>query len=152
MAIKVVLSNASRITRRTPAANTSVEGIEMSRETYQKLGSLVKNKTILADYDAGRLTGEYKRLLDELNDLYLVKNYPQLSSGIVLSDHIVELDEYLGSLGIGIDYPYSKDSVNIPNWLDGNPDKTPVRYLVDTSDNTFLTANGGTEILVTYEG
>ena len=46
MAIKVTLSNASQVTRRTPAVQ-DVDTVKMSRATYQKLGSLLKNKELI---------------------------------------------------------------------------------------------------------
>ncbi len=146
MPVKVKLSNASRITKRTPEA---LSAVGMSRLTYQMLGSRVQCRTLVEDYNNGNLPKEYIRLLDELNDLYLTINYPELAAGIVVREGIAELDSYLGSLGITEDYPYDKDAVNIPAWLsiDTQPE---YRHLVDESDKTFLTTNNGTEALVVY--
>jgi len=148
MAIKVTLSNASQVTRRTPTVQPTGM-VKMSRATYQKLGSLIKNKTITTQYENNELAGEYKRVLDELNDLYLKYNYPELAKGIAIKDGIVELDEYLGSLGIDTDYPYTKDTLDIPTWLEST-DQTEYRILVDNTDNTYLTTNNGAEVLVVY--
>ena len=148
MAIKVTLSNASQVTRRTPTVQDA-DTVEMSRATYQKLGSLLKNKTLLTQYENNELVGEYKRILDELNDLYIKHNYPELGKDIVVKAGIAELDEYLGSLGIGIDYPYAKDALDIPAWLEGSS-QTEYRILVDSRDNTYLTTSNGAEVLVVY--
>ena len=148
MPIKVRLSNAARITKREPTATSS---INMSRLTYQNLGSLVKNKQLTSLYNAGELPGEYIRVLDELNNLFLKMNYPLLHGGLVIADGIVELDEYLGSLGISEEYPYSKDAIDISPWVTIEA-QTEYRILVDESDNTYLTTSNGAEVLVTYTG
>lgn len=150
MAIKVVLTNSSRVTKRTPELESDNNlDVRISRSTYQKLGSLIKNQNILEQYNNGELVGEYKRLLDDLNDLHLVKNYPDLAVDVVLSEGIEELDEYLGSLGIDIEYSYDKDTVNIGSWL-SLEGRTDTRVLMDFSDNTYLTDSSGTEVLVRY--
>ena len=148
MAIRVTLNNPSRITKRSP--DEAGEGLGVSRMIYQNHGSLIKNKTIAADYDAGKLNGEYKRILDELNALYLVKNYPTLADGITLAPNIEAIDEYLGNLGLTQEYHYAKDTVDIPNWLDGDSTRTEMRHLIDLEDGAYLTDSNGTEFLVRY--
>jgi len=150
MAVKVVLTNASRVTKRLPEQESDLnEDIRINRNTYQQLGSLAQNKTLVTLYNEGKLAAEYIRLLDELNDLYIVKNYPELASEITLADYIEELDEYLGSLGVSIEYEYEKDKVNISPWLAVDR-RTPTRVLTDETDNTYLTTSSGTEVLVRY--
>jgi len=151
MPITVTLGNASRTTKRSPSENGLVSDIKMSRMFYQFLGSLVKNKTIIEDYDSDKLSLEYKRFLDEMNDLFIVKNYPELSSGIILSENIVEIDQYLGELGVLSEYEYSKDIVNIPSWIDIIK-QAEMRILFDESDNTYLTTSNNQEVLVQYTG
>ena len=60
---------------------------------------------------------------------------------------MIALDEYLGSLGVSEDYPYSKDFVSITPLIDPEV-ATAVRILVDESDNTYLV--DGNEVLVQY--
>ncbi len=154
MPYKVTLGNPSKTTRRRPESDP-VDGsgtggtLDMSRLTYQSLGSLVQNKKLLELYNDNRLPLEYRRVLDELNDLYLKNNYGSLGAHIIVEDGIIALDEYLGTLGIGIDYPYSKDAANIDAWID-IASQTEYRILVDSRDNTYLTTNNGTEVLVVY--
>ena len=148
MAITVKLGNASRTTSRTPEVSSDNK-LKFSRQFYQFLGSVVKNKQLLDDYNNDKLSLEYKRFLDEMNDLFIVVNYPELSSGIILSEHIKLLDEYLGDLGSISEYIYSKDSVNIPQWLSISK-QTEYRILIDDDDNTYLTDTNGTEVLVSY--
>lgn len=145
MAIKISLSGPSKVTTRTPDVNDGVLG--MSRLTYQMLGSLVQNKNLTALYDSGALPKEYMRTLDDLNDLYLKNNYPATYSNLVIKSGIVELNEYLGSLGLSETYPYSKDIVNIPAWV-GIEAKPVYRYIIDTSDDTILM--DGDQVLVVY--
>ncbi len=154
MPYKVTLGNPSRTTRRRPESNpvdgSGTDGtLDMSRLTYQALGSLVQNKKILELYENDRLPLEYRRVLDELNELYLRDNYGILGAGIIVKDGIVALDEYLGTLGLGIDYPYSKDAVNVDAWLEVES-QTEYRILVDSRDNTYLTTSNGAEVLVVY--
>ena len=160
MPIKVRLSNAARITKREPTATSATN---ISRLTYQNLGSLIKNRRLIErDVDGnitgglfidGDLPGEYMRLLDELNNLYLSRNYPLLHGHLVIADGIVELDEYLGTLGVGEDYPYSKDAVDIPAWVTPS-DRAPIRVLAVFDSNgeaiQYLTTNNDTEVLVRY--
>ena len=121
----------------------------MERIFYQKLGSLVSNKKLDILYAENKLPLEYRRFLDEMNELYLKKNYPILGADIVVKPGIEELDKYLGSLGLTEDYPYSKDTIDIPAWLE--IDTVPeYRVLIDTTDDTYLTTNNDTEVLVIY--
>ncbi len=147
MAVLVRLTNPSQVLNRSPKPNVA-GSIHMSRDIYQKLGSLVKNKTLVAQYDSGSLTNEYSRVLDELNNLFLKMNYPKLHGNLVIADGIVELDEYLGSLGIDDNYRYSKDFVNIPQWMESE-DPAEMRVLFDFSDDTYLV--DGDEVLVIYK-
>ena len=157
MAIKVRLSNAARVTRIQPEVrNGQPDLVEMSRLTYQALGSLIRNKALIERYKDGKIIGgtyineelplEYIRLLDELDLLQRNKYY---GSNHIIRPAIIELDEYLGALGVDIDYPYVKDVVSIAPWVEAT-DQTPYRVLVDTRDNTYLTTNNGTEVLVVY--
>jgi len=153
MAYKITLGNPSRVTRRTPDAKEEDGGathkININRSTYQYLGSLVKNKKLLELYNNNQIPNEYRRVLDELNDLFIKVNYPSLGLDIVVEPGIVELDEWLGNLGIIQEYPYNKDSVDIPVWIPSEA-LTEVRVLIDKSDNTYLTDSSGTEVLVRY--
>ncbi len=148
MAYKVTLGNPSRTTQRKPDSDIDGE-LKFDRIIYQSLGSLVQNKKLLELYDENKIPLSYRRTLDELNDLYLKTNYPELATNIIVKEGIVSLDSYLGSLGIDVDYPYSKDIKNIPVWLDITF-QSEYRILVDESDNTYLTDGGGTEVLVVY--
>jgi len=145
MAIKVTLRNPSRVTIRSPKEDV-VDEAKFDRTFYQYLGSLVKNKTLLDDYNDNKLPLEYRRFLDEMNTLYMKFNYPELTQDLVVKPGIVELDQYLGELGLTEEYPYSKDTINIPNWLTLTPqeehrqlvDESDMTYLVDSRDNTRL--------------
>ncbi len=145
MAVKITLSNASQITLREPTLNED-NNIKFSRIFYQYLGSLVKNKTLLDDYDNNKLPLEYRRFLDEMNVLYMKFNYPELTQDLVVKSGIIELDQYLGELGLTEKYPYSKDAIDIPSWLKAEAqeeyrqlvDEADMTYLVDSTDDTRL--------------
>ncbi len=119
-----------------------------SRTIYQHLGSLNKNRNLVSDYEADLLPKKYKEILDSLNDLHLKTNYPKLYPDIEVSKDTMELDEYLGSLGLTEVYPYSKDSVFIPDWIAAVNGETKIRILVDTSDETFLIDTSDNTVLV----
>ena len=146
MAIKVTLTNPSRVTKDLSSIRSD-STLGISRHLYQLLGSLVGGRILSTAYNDGTLPKEYIKLLDDLNILHLVKNYPELSEGLIVPEGIAELDEYLGSLGVSEDYSYSLDTVNIPAWLDVGS-QSEYRVLMDTSDNTYLV--DGSEILVAY--
>ena len=150
MGFKVRLSNPSKTTHKKPIALHDLQinnesNIRFDRSTYQYLGSLVKNKDIVIMYKNGLLPPEYVRTLDELNLLFLKYTNPTTHGNIVIPKGITELDEYLSQLGISEEYPYSKDEVDIPEWLEF--EKVPlIRVLVDPDDYTYLVCNdSGTE-------
>ena len=147
MAVKVTLTNKAQVTS-PQYSKQDTTAIHMSRAVYQTLGSRTLNKTIIDKYDNEQLTKEYTDTLNDLNDLFLKKNYPTLAANIVVKEGIVEIDEYLGSLGVSQDYPYAKDIINIPAWLDGNPDFTPMRVLF-TSNNQYLVNSDGDVLTMT---
>ena len=149
--IKVKLTNPSRITKKT-ATNDDVQvgdgNIRMARSIYQRLGSLVLCKKILDDYENDKLPGEFKDFLDAFDDITFNKSFPDEPQRDIEYNWLL-LDEYLGNLGSVQEYEYSKDIVNIPAWS-STVKQSEYRVLVDTSDNTYLTTNGGTEVLVSY--
>ena len=146
--IHVKLTNPSKITKKDTTLDSD-SNVVLARSIYQNLGSLIKNTTILDDYNNGRLPQEYKRFLDEMNDLFIKLNYPELGKDIVVKEGIAETDEYLGDLGIIQEYFYSKDTVNIPAWL-AIDSQTEYRILVDESDNTHLVDLSDDTVLVYY--
>jgi len=133
MAVKITLTNSSRATKKQPSYSSEVTTgnipIHFSREFYQRLGSLTLNKTLKADYEAGLLPKEYTRFLDEISQL-----------GTASNSAMVELDQYLGSLGMTEEYPYSKDSLNIPAWIPASflPDQ---RVLMTTTNQVLMSGN-----------
>ncbi len=105
--MKVSLRNPSRVTSGITTHNTSDNKVYLDRSIYQRLGSLLKNKTILDDYNNGRLPKEFVKFLDIMNEI---------NEGTAETE-VIALDELLGSFGENIDYSYSKDFMNIANWL-----------------------------------
>lgn len=122
MAIKITLTNSARITRKTPISNDGK--LIFPRHIYQRLSSLIANKTILADYNAGTLPKEYIDFLDELN---------KVSTGNA-TEAINDLNMYLGTLGVTNEYPYNKDTVDIPVWFQAEG-STPIRSVALGIDN-----------------
>lgn len=112
MAVKITLGNPSRVTKEQVVLNDSK--LKFPRILYQRLGSLVKNRTLLDDYNNGRLPLEYVELLEQLNVYHAEKYYNSENN---TPEYIKELDVYLGSLGITEEYHYSKDTNNGELWL-----------------------------------
>jgi len=139
MATRVILTNPSRSTRRLPSTSESGD-LLLSRNMYQQLSSLIQNRKLSTLYASGSLSGEYMRLLDELNNIYLKQTDPVLNAGIVLADNIEALDAYLGSLGETNEYQYGKDIQDIPVWV-GVTAQEPTRNVVDGLNNVVLTAD-----------
>ena len=155
MAITVTLGNASKTTELSPTNITQVGipgyiDLKFSRQFYQLLGSITKNRVLLDDFDRDLLPLEFVRFLDDMNALWLHTYYPLLAQEKNIkypSEEIIAIDEYLGRLGVDEDYFYSKDIVNIDSWIDpAHLDNE--RILIDITDNTYLTDSNGTEILV----
>lgn len=113
MAIKVTLSSNTT----TPTLQED-NSLKLSRTTYRFLGSLVRNKTIYQTYTDRALPPEVLHVLDELDKLHKYKNYNEEYTGEVPDEAVIKLDEYLGSLGVDEEYPYSEDIQDIPLWLD----------------------------------
>jgi len=99
----VILRNSGR--KSTGKVEVKDGNLFLPRSIYQRLGSLVKNRNIIDDYTSDSLPIEFRELVDALNDLENV------------DDATKKLDEYLGSLGVGVEYPYSKDYRGIPPWI-----------------------------------
>lgn len=135
MAVRITLTNKSQVTRRTASVGSD-SGIMLDRAVYQYLGSLNNCKTLIADYNAGKIPPEVIDFLDRMN---------LLASGDMSDSSVVAIDEYLSKLGISEHYPYSKDSVNIPLWVNIES-RVKERVLFDSSDGSVLT--DGNEILV----
>ena len=126
MGYKLNLTNPSHVTRRLGELATNGNGkVMLSRYIYQTLGSLLKNKTILDDYENGRLSHEYTRFLDKLNEI-------NLGTADV---HALVTDEALGDLGEVLDYSYSKDWINVPNWLGDFDEYFGYKNVVSGSSN-----------------
>ena len=159
MAVQVVrLANASRRTRVTPRTNTD-NSLEMSRLIYQKLSSLTLNRTILRDYNEGKLPKEYVDFLDQCNEILYNQTWGPTYD---IDDATLALDEYLAELGVTAEYQYVKDTKSIPAWLT-SPEKSDYRVLVEyptvtpnstgtathTTDPIFILMDKD-EVLVSY--
>lgn len=143
---RVVLGNSSKNTK---SSDIIVDGtIKISREVYQKLGSLIKNRQLLTEYNDKLLTGSYNEFLEDMNILLLKRNYSNLYPDLVVPEGIEEIDIYLGSLGMTEEYPYSKDIVNISPWISIYT-RSDYRYLVDTEGNHLVDGTDNT-VLVHY--
>ena len=118
--------------------------LALDRLIYRRIGSLTDNKSITTPQEADT---EFDRWLLSMNDLFSYKYYPELYTGPTPTPALLALDEYLGSLGMGIDYPFPDDTYYIENWIEVDT-QTAVRVLMDEADNTYLT--DGDEVLVYY--
>ncbi len=126
MAYKINLTNSSHVTRRLGEIAASEDGkVMLSRYIYQTLGSLLKNKTILDDYNNGKLAPEYVRFLDKMDAINL---------GTADADALAT-DEVLGDLGEILDYSYSKDWITVPAWLGEYYDYYGYRNIISGSKN-----------------
>lgn len=150
MAIRVRLTNKSQPTKQSAESSSTDSSILLSRSLYQRLGSLILNRNISLDYNNKTIPGEFVEMLDAFDTITQNQKFPNLPQTPV-DEHWLKLDEYLGDLGVTESYAYSKDTRDIPAWLDTEfrPD---YRILVDVLDNTYLTDSNGDEILVIYKG
>jgi len=108
MSITVVLTNKSQQTGDLSTQN-GPQSLVLSRTVYQQFRSLAQNKIILDRYNAGDLPPEFVKVLDAFND---IQNGKEVEGSMEL------LDEYLGGLGDTVQYPYSKDMIDIPPWIE----------------------------------
>jgi hypothetical protein len=122
MAVKVRLFSQGQITSREDRVTDNGD-LLVSRAIYQRLGSLVNAKTILEDYNNGDLPKEFVAFMERME----------------ANVDVTEVDTYLGSLGFGEEYFYSKDIVDIPLWIAPMTQEAvrSVAYIVDgvTVDN-----------------
>lgn len=136
MAVRIVLTNKSQPTLGlVEASTTSHNDVQMNRLVYQQLRSLAKNKTISSDYDNGLLPKAFINLVEE---------FEKKHQGESVDDSINKLDEYLGSLGLTEEYPFSKDRVNIAQWATsgGGSSTRNVISAADSGDNVIITVDG----------
>jgi len=145
MAIKVILQNPSQ-PRVATHDRSGDEHIGMNRVVYQLLGSLVKNRKLEDSYNSDELPGVYRDMLDQFNNMTF--NNKGVGTPLDVKPGFKELDTYLGALGITRDYPYVKDIIDIPPWVN-ELNQTEYRVLMDFSDNTYLTDTAN-NILVVY--
>ena len=135
MAIKVVLNNSSQQTSGFGIVGQDT-GFRMDREIYQDLMSLAKNKNILADYEAGKLSKRSVELYEQFDRIY---------RGLDVDNAISEIDNYLGALGISENYFYSKDCVDIPAWF-SYTDQAPTRNVINQTGN-IIDRNTGYNVI-----
>lgn len=121
--------------------------LSLDRLIYRRIGSITDNKSLV---EPVLPTTDFNRWLLDMNNLHLHKYYPLLAvNKPIPTPDVVALDEYLGTLGDTEVYPFSQDTYNQEVWLDIDS-QTEHRILIDKSDNTYLTTNNGTEVLVVY--
>lgn len=131
MAVKIVsLTNSSHPTGEL--GKDTATKLLIDRFIYQRLGSLEQNKTILEDYNAGRLPKEFQQFLYDLENR-------------LIDPDISAIDEYLGQLGITEEWQYSKDVVSIPAWTTPYT-QSEIRQLAEVVDgisiNRLVDASG----------
>ena len=135
MAIKVVLTNKSQQTNKlVKISSTPNNDIQISRLVYQQFRSLIKNKTILDDFNNNRIPQEFKNILINLNSLLLDED---------VSEEIIKLDAYLGGLGLDYNYHFKKDIIDIELWVE--PQYTArTRNVIDRTnlDNVIVDIDG----------
>lgn len=131
MGVKVVLTNKSQQTGASGNKSTSDLNIRFNRLIYQRLGSLTQNKTILADYNAGKLPQEFADLLTELNKIHYNINCGQEYTEC---QRAYTINEYLGSLGVTETYKYKKDYVVIPPWIDWSAQEATRNIVTEIND------------------
>lgn len=130
---QVILQNPSRVTKDN--FSTTNTKLLLSRSLYQRLGSLIQSKTISEDYANKTLPAEYITFLDKMDKV-------QSGTGDTAS---IELDEYIGSLGVDTQYHYEKDTIDIPLWFKPTT-VSPVRNVANGENNII---NGSDNIIHT---
>ena len=106
----------------------------LGREVYKELGNLTKNRTIEVPSEV--LT-KYDRFITDINDWTL--------GTAEATDEMLAIDEYLGSLGVDLEYPFSADIPEVVMWLDYlTTSKT--RYVINGED---MVVNGNTNVVLT---
>lgn len=150
MAIKVTLTNKSQQTKTT--GTTGQDGnVRFNRLVYQRLRSLIQNKTILADYEAGNLPAELVELFDEFDKISF--NKTTKDDPVDVSEKAAIIDEYLSSLGLDDDYFYSKDRLDILPWIDLET-QAPYRNVITdiaTVDYNIIVDIDGTDYNVIHD-
>ena len=134
---RITLTNKSQLS--TTHGELTDGKLLFPRSIYQRLGSLTHCMRIVEDYENDRLPIEFKKFLDDMNEVNKIIGVP--------TESIKAIDEYLGDLGDLEEYPYSKDSREIPQWLI-SVTENEYRILTDASDNTYLTDGTDDTVLV----
>jgi len=125
--------------------------LQMSRAVYQLIGSLVKNRHILDDYEGAALDVTYVNFLDRMAVLFDYNKLNPLGIDTPIPDQeIVDIDEYLGDLGILQEYKYGKDRIDVAAWVDMET-PTSIRVLVDSDDEVYLIDTSDNTVLVRYK-
>jgi len=135
MAVKITLTNPS-VPKDFLTSTKEDHTSRMSRSIYQHLGSLAKNKKILEDYQNNTIPLELRTLFDKFAELSDLVN-TDANARATFDQEILNLDEYLGSLGMGTEYIYDKDRVDIEAWVDVNTQDIS-RLVVDRATGSSL--------------
>jgi hypothetical protein len=123
MAVRVVLTNKAQPEEGLSKLKSNVsidETVLMSREVYQYLRSLAKNKVLVDTETSGKLPVELVDLFDE---------FTKIQYGEEVSAAVKKMDEYLGHLGLTEDYYYTKDIIDIDPWIHYT-EQEPIRNVV----------------------
>ncbi len=107
----------------------------MPRFIYSKLGNHTNQKSITL-VDMKTESNEYKFFMMEMERLSdMLELGEEISSDY---DNIVELDAYLGELGMQTLYPFDDDIYGVPAWIDveaQNEYRNVITYLTDVYGN-----------------
>jgi len=131
MSVKIILTNKAQQVGEVTSGN--VDTLYLNRLVYQELRSLAKNKNIIDRVNT-------KSMPNELMTLF--GNFDKILNNEEVDESIKNLDEYLGSLGVTTEYMYTKDIINIPNWVEVEQ-QDPYRNVIHAN-------SAGTEYNVIY--
>lgn len=103
------MATVKHIVRRAFGASSGANGIRVAddtllldRDIYKGLSNLTDNKTLTIPVG---IETKFDKFLIAFNS-------------DTLTDELIVLNEYLGSLGLDAEYPFSQDVPDIANWID----------------------------------
>ncbi len=105
----------------------------LDRVTYKKLSSWTDNKVI---QDPTGKDSEYDRFLLDMNDI---------NSGIATDTGVLLLDQYLGNLGVTLDYPFRDDTYQLEPWItveEQDPTRNVRASVTGVEYNVIASVNG----------
>ena len=115
----ITVVSSSELTTSNPwSVDASGLVLTLDRSIYQNLSSMKKNQTVADDGDDSDMSSRYADFITAMSKLHAHMN---IDPTLEYDENLIELDVYLGQLGLEEEYPESRDWFWIKDFVIYNP-------------------------------